>query len=162
MKISTAILLYKFTNNTFQVFLVHPGGPFWGKKDLGAWSIPKGEIENDELRITNYKLLENAIRELKEETGITISEHRNFIELGQVKMKSGKVIYAWAYEYDKDILSIASNTTLIEWPPKSGKKLEIPEVDKGEWFGVEIAKEKVNPAQVIFLERLIELVASYK
>lgn len=150
-KISSAILLYK-TNPT-QFFLVHPGGPFWARKDLGAWSIPKGEVDSEQLAPSSEQLIENAIRELREETGVNISDKSKLLSLGETKLKSGKVIHAWGYEYN-DQINLESNSVEIEWPPRSGKKLKFPEVDRGEWFNFEEASQKINPAQIVFLERL--------
>lgn len=151
-KVSTGILLYKLIENKTLFYLVHPGGPFWTKKDLGAWSLPKGEVDNEEKIDDENFLIENAIRELEEEVGVKI-ENKNLIPLGSVKMKSGKIIHAWAAEYVDEIIEIKSNFTEIEWPPKSGKKIKIPEVDKGEWFKTEDAKEKINPTQSAFIDR---------
>lgn len=129
-------------------FLVHPGGPFFKNKDLGYWSIPKGLVENED---TNY--LETAKREFEEETGI--KPEGEFIPLETIKQKSGKTVYAWAFQCGSDDqINITCNTFHLEWPPKSGRKIEIPEVDKGEFFDYEQAKEKINPTQIDFLDRL--------
>lgn len=149
MKQSAGILLYRFNKNHPEFFLVHPGGPFWKNKDIGTWSIPKGEFEDDE------DPLAAARREFHEETGQKIDG--DFIELNPIKMKSGKMVYAWAIEKDIDPTILLSNTIMIDWPPKSGKKLEIPEVDRGEWFSFADAKEKINPAQANFLDQLTEI-----
>ena len=146
MKQSAGILLYKKVNRQLNVFLVHPGGPFWKNKDLGAWSIPKGEFTEGE------DALDAAIREFEEETSVRIGG--DFIELGTVKLKSGKVIYAWALENDIDASIIKSNEFEIEWPPKSGKKIKIPEIDRGEWFNIPTALKKINPAQQELITRL--------
>ena len=148
MKQSAGILLYRFNQKDLEFFLVHPGGPFWKNKDLGAWSIPKGEFEDGE------DPLKAAQREFEEETGQKIDG--DFVKLNAVKLKSGKMVYAWAIEKDIDPKILLSNTIQIEWPPKSGKKIEIPEVDKGEWFSFDEAKEKINPAQASFLVQVIE------
>ena len=137
---SAGILLYRFREKQIEVFLVHPGGPFWAKKDLGAWSVPKGEFEPHE------NPLEAAKREFKEETGFEVSG--NFIELTSVKQKSGKLIYVWASEGDFNPEEINSNLFEMEWPPKSGKRQAFPEVDKAMWFNVEEAKQKINAGQV--------------
>ena len=129
--------------------LVHPGGPFWKNKDTGAWSIPKGEFTEDE------DALEAAKRELKEELGMDLNG--NFIKLSPVKLKSGKVVHAWALAGDLDPLLISSNHCEIEWPPRSGNKIDIPEIDRGEWFNTSKAIEKINPAQAAFIEELIFL-----
>ena len=146
MKTSAGILLYRFNKKELEVFLVHPGGPFWKNKDEGAWSVPKGEYTEEE------DPLKAAIREFKEETGFSIAG--NFIPLNTVKLKSGKYVRAWALEKDVDATAFKSNTFLLEWPPKSGKKIEVPEVDKAEWFDLQEAKKKINAGQVPLLEEL--------
>jgi predicted NUDIX family NTP pyrophosphohydrolase len=152
MKQSAGILLYKrTTGGELVVLLVHPGGPFWKNKDIGAWSIPKGEFTNDE------KPLDAAIREFEEEVGVKVSGE--FIELKPVKLKSGKVVFAWALEKDIDVSSIKSNEFQMEWPPKSGKIISIPEIDKAEWFTVDEALQKINPAQS---NLILQLVAKLK
>lgn len=145
-KRSAGILLYRFHANTLQVLLVHPGGPFWQKKDAGAWSIPKGEFEEDEDSLAAAK------REMEEETGIKVSG--NFIELTPVKQKSGKIIYIWALLKDTDVAEIKSNSFEMEWPPKSGKKKEFPEIDKAAWFNIDEAKKKIIEGQVPFITEL--------
>ena len=127
--------------------LVHPGGPFWKNKDEGAWSIPKGEFTDEE------DGLEAAKRELKEELGMELAGE--FIELTPVKLKSGKTVYAWALEADLDPALISSNHCEIEWPPRSGKKISIPEIDRGEWMSIEEAKQKINPGQLPLIDELI-------
>lgn len=144
--------MYRIRDNKLEMLLAHPGGPFWKNKDLGAWSIPKGEYNEDEEALTA------AIREFKEETGLLIDGA--FIQLAPVKQKSGKVVQAWAVEGDADISTFVSNKFTIEWPPKSGKMVEFPEVDKWEWFGAEKAKEKVLYGQAGLLEELAELIKS--
>lgn len=148
MKQSAGILLYRFRNNQLEVFIVHPGGPFWKNKDAGAWSIPKGEFNEGE------DPLQAAVREFKEETGTEISG--SFTALGSVKLRSGKLVFAWCVEGDIDPATIRSNTFPLEWPPRSGKTLMVEEVDKGDWFKTSEAKEKINPAQAVFIDRLIE------
>lgn len=143
---SAGILLYRIKNKNLEVLLVHPGGPFWKNKDEGAWSIPKGEFDGDE------KPLDAAIREMNEETGVTLSG--DFIELTPVKQKSGKLVYAFAKEYDLDPSQIKSNEFEMEWPPKSGKKKMFPEIDKAEWFDIKTAKEKITPAQTDLVDEL--------
>ncbi|MBC7826710.1 MAG: NUDIX domain-containing protein [Chitinophagaceae bacterium] len=143
---SAGILLYRIRNKNLELFLVHPGGPFWQKKDLGAWSIPKGEFTDSE------NALDAAKREFGEETGVVLSGH--FIELTPVKQKAGKLIYAWALQGDIDPISISSNTFTLEWPPGSGKWTDFPEVDRGEWFEVDTAKQKINPAQITMIDEL--------
>jgi predicted NUDIX family NTP pyrophosphohydrolase len=145
-KKSAGILLYRFYNNLPELLLVHPGGPFWAKKDLGAWSIPKGEFNETE------NPLDAAKREVEEETGIKVSGE--FIELTPVKQKRGKLIYAWAVQGNFDEAEIKSNTFEIEWPPKSGKKQSFPEVDKAGWFTMEEAKRKVIRGQTPLIEEL--------
>ena len=147
MKQSAGILLYKKVDDALYFLLVHPGGPFWKNKDLGAWSIPKGEFTDDE------KALDAAIREFEEETGIVLTG--DFTELQSVKLKSGKVVYAWAHDRDVDAAAIVSNTFEMEWPPKSGKWVSVPEVDKAEWFSTAIALEKINAAQAAFIREVI-------
>ena len=149
-KQSAGILLYRITNNQLQVFLVHPGGPFFKNKDEGSWSIPKGEFLNDEDALTA------ARREFEEETGSTIDG--NFISLGSIKQKSGKIVYAWAVEGEIDHQNIFSNTCEVEWPPRSGKQITIPEVDRAEWFETPTAKQKINPAQAELIDRLASLI----
>lgn len=146
---SAGILLYRF-KESLQIFLVHPGGPFWANKDIGAWTIPKGEPEDGE------QPLDTAKREFEEETGQKIAGA--FIELTPIVQKAGKRVYAWALEADIDANAICGNNFTIEWPPGSGKWKSYPEVDKAGWFGWEEAKEKINPAQAAFIDELIEKV----
>ena len=143
---SAGILLYKMENEILKIFLVHPGGPFWAKKDEGAWSIPKGEFDDGE------DPLDAAKREFEEETGIKISG--DFIELNPVKQKSGKVVYAWAVKGDIDVSKIKSNEFEIEWPPKSGKMKTFPEIDKAAWFDLSKANEKIIEAQSSLIREL--------
>lgn len=150
MKQSAGILLYKKVEENIFLLLAHPGGPFWKNKDAGAWSIPKGEFTDEE------KALDAAIREFEEETSYKLSG--DFIELQTVKMKSGKIIFAWALEKDLDATTIKSNEIEIEWPPKSGKKISIPEIDRVEWFSVDIALQKIIPVQADFINRLIKII----
>lgn len=144
---SAGILLYRYENDTLQVLLVHPGGPFWVNKDLGAWSIPKGLLEKDEAP------LDTAKREFEEETGFQVDG--DFIELGKLKQPSGKIVHAWALEGDIDASQIVSNTFTLEWPRNSGRMQEYPEVEKGEWFDLETARKKIHKGQVRFLDKLI-------
>jgi len=146
LKQSAGILLYRMNDNLLQVFLVHPGGPFFRKKDEGAWSIPKGEYLDGE------EALAAAKREFEEETGQSVNG--NFIKLTPVKQKSGKVVYAWAVEGDIDHTNIVSNLFEIEWPPKSGKKASFPEIDRAGWFDIETARVKINPGQVGLITEL--------
>jgi predicted NUDIX family NTP pyrophosphohydrolase len=143
---SAGILLYRIIDNQLQVFLVHPGGPFFKNKDEGSWSIPKGEFDDDE------NTLDAAKREFWEETGQTING--NFIELAAIQQKGGKIVHAWAVEGDIDHEIIVSNTFEIEWPPRSGKKQRFPEVDRAAWFDIEIARMKINPAQAGLINEL--------
>ena len=146
-KTSAGLLLYKRNNNVLLVFLVHPGGPFFAKKDAGAWSVPKGEIDEGE------DALAAAKREFGEETGCR--PEGDFIPLSPVTQKSGKIVHAWAVEGDCDAQAVKSNTFTLEWPPKSGRMQEFPEVDKARWFTIDEAREKINPAQVALMEELI-------
>jgi predicted NUDIX family NTP pyrophosphohydrolase len=145
-KQSAGILLYRFINQQLQVFLVHPGGPFFSNKEDGIWSIPKGEFLDDE------DALAAAKREFLEEPGQGING--KFIPLGSITQKGGKKVYAWAVEGDIDHETIVSNTFEMEWPPRSGKKQSFPEIDKAAWFDVETAKIKINAAQVGLIEEL--------
>jgi predicted NUDIX family NTP pyrophosphohydrolase len=141
--------MYRRRPNGLQVLPVHPGGPFWKKKDDGVWTIPKGEADPGE------DLLAAAKREFEEETGSTSTGH--CIQLTPVMQKSGKVVHAWAVEGDIDTTTIRTNTCMIEWPPKSGKRIEIPEVDRAEFFDLQTARRKINPAQVALLNELVKL-----
>jgi predicted NUDIX family NTP pyrophosphohydrolase len=145
-KISAGLLLYRQRNSKLELLLVHPGGPFWRNKSEGAWSIPKGEVVVDE------DLLEAAQREFQEETGYLPAGP--FIPLAPVKLKSGKVVHAWAVEGDFDLAAFKSNTFTLEWPPRSGKMVEFPEVDRAEFFDSTTAKGKINPAQGAFISEL--------
>ncbi len=145
--------MYRISNTFIEVLLVHPGGPFWTNKDAGAWSIVKGEF-------TDEDPLAAAIREFKEETGTNISG--NFTELKPVKQKAGKIVYAWAVEGNMDASTIQSNTFKIQWPPKSGQWKTYAEVDKAGWFSIEVAKEKINPAQAAFVDELAQKLAMQK
>jgi len=151
-KQSAGILLYRNINNKLEVFLIHPGGPFFKNKDEGAWSIPKGEFLDDE------DALAAAKREFQEETGQAIDG--NFTRLSPVKQKSGKIVFAWAVEGDIDHEIIVSNLFEMEWPPGSGKKASFSEVDRAAWFGVDEAKIKINGAQVAFIEELEDIYTS--
>ena len=150
-KTSAGIVLYRTNNETLEIFLIHPGGPFWAKKDDGVWSIPKGEYESGE------NALDAARREFEEETGFACIEGETQT-LGAVKLSSGKVVSAWALEGDCDASAIQSNLFAMEWPPRSGKMQEFPEVDRAAWFTLPAAEQKIHPAQRAFLERLVEVV----
>ena len=145
-KQSAGILLYRKINNQLEVFLVHPGGPFFKNKDDGAWSIPKGEF------LDNEDALIAAKREFLEETGQSVDG--NFIKLKPVKLKSGKTVYAWAVEGDIDHEVIISNVFEMEWPPKSGKMASFAEVDRAAWFEPGLAKVKINSAQIALIDEL--------
>jgi predicted NUDIX family NTP pyrophosphohydrolase len=144
---SAGILLYRRRAGRIEVLLVHPGGPLWARRDRGAWSIPKGEHESGE------DPLAAARREFAEELGIAPPDGPAE-ELGEVRQKAGKLVRGWALEGDLDTGTIASNKFELEWPPRSGRKIEVPEVDRAEWFSLEQAREKINPAQATLLDRL--------
>jgi predicted NUDIX family NTP pyrophosphohydrolase len=146
-KISAGILVYREINENLEVLLVHPGGPYWAKKEEGAWSIPKGESEGDE------DLLTVARREFMEETGAFIDG--NFTPLVPLKQPGGKLIFSWAIQGDLDTASIKSNTFTIEWPPKSGRQQEYPEVDRAGWFHTDIAMKKILKGQKGFITQLL-------
>lgn len=145
-KTSAGILLYRVVGENLEVFLVHPGGPYWAKKDDGSWSIPKGLFEAGEDPLAAAK------REFLEETGFNIMGA--FIALTPLKQPSGKLIYAWAVEGNINVEAIKSNTFSMEWPPRSGKEQSFPEVDKGGWFKISAAREKLLKGQTGFLEEL--------
>jgi len=145
-KKSAGLVMYRFKDSRLEVLLVHPGGPFWAKKDDGAWSIPKGEYSDDE------EPLRVAKREFNEETGHEADG--NFIPLKPIRQTGGKVINAWAVEGDCDAGMIKSNTFTMEWPPRSGKQAEFPEIDRAGWFSVNRAKQKILKGQRGFLEEL--------
>jgi predicted NUDIX family NTP pyrophosphohydrolase len=148
-KRSAGILLYRLRGGGPEVLLVHPGGPFWARRDDGVWSIPKGEYEDGD------DPLACALREFEEETGST-PPPGELVELDDVKQKGGKVVTAWAAEGDLDADAVRSNTFKMEWPPRSGRTAEFPEIDRAGWFGIDEAREKLNPAQAEFLDRLVE------
>jgi predicted NUDIX family NTP pyrophosphohydrolase len=151
-KRSAGILLFRRNGRRETEFLlIHPGGPFWANKDEGAWSIPKGGIEEaEEPRAC-------AIRELEEELGpAPVLDLEELIELGSIRQRAGKVVEAWAAEAEFDPAELASNTFTMEWPPRSGKEVEFPEVDRADWFDLERAREKILPAQAELLDRLLE------
>ncbi|WP_374950855.1 NUDIX domain-containing protein [Mucilaginibacter sp.] len=149
-KQSAGILLYRKTNGEPQVFLVHPGGPFWKNKDVGAWSIPKGEFLDEE------GPLKAAQREFEEETGQVVSG--DFVQLTPVKQKSGKMIYAWCLQGNIDHTAIKSNLFEMEWPPKSGRRASFEEVDRADWFDLTTARLKIIPGQVALLNELENLI----
>jgi predicted NUDIX family NTP pyrophosphohydrolase len=150
-KRSAGILLFRFAADAPQLLLVHPGGPYWAKRDLGSWTIPKGEYEEGE------SARACALRELGEELGAAPSlDLERLIDLGAVRQKSGKVVEAWAAEGDFDPAQLRSNSFSLEWPPRSGVEREFPEVDRAEWFDPEIARQKILPAQGELIDRLLE------
>jgi len=145
---SAGILLYRAGAGNLEVLLVHPGGPYWAKRDLGAWSIPKGEYQDGE------DPQACALREFGEELGTPAPDGAELVELGEVRQRNGKVVAAWALEGDLDATTIRSNTFSIEWPPRSGRTREFPEVDRAQWFSVAEARERILPAQAPLLDRL--------
>ena len=145
-RVSAGLLMYRFKNGQLQVLLAHPGGPFFKNKDEGVWSIPKGELEPDE------DFLEAAQREFKEEVGVTPAG--SFIALTPIKQKGGKFVHAWAFEGDCNPSECVSNMFTMEWPPRSGRKMEFPESDRADFFDVDSAKRKINDRQVPFIEEL--------
>jgi predicted NUDIX family NTP pyrophosphohydrolase len=149
-KHSAGILLFRVRDGAPEVLLVHPGGPFWAKKDAGVWSIPKGEHEQDEDPIAC------AMRELEEELGTNPTDGTEPIELGEVRQRGGKVVAAWAAPGDFDPATLRSNTFTMEWPPRSGTMRDFPEVDRAAWFSLDEARERILPAQAPFLDRLVE------
>jgi predicted NUDIX family NTP pyrophosphohydrolase len=145
---SGGILLFRYLAGRLQVMLVHPGGPYWENKDEGAWSIPKGLFEENE------GPLEAARREFAEETGF--DAEGEFIELGELIQSSRKIVHAWALESDLDTTRIRSNTFALEWPPNSGRVVDYPEIDKGQWFDIVEARKKIATGQLGFIDRLVE------
>ncbi|MBI3983773.1 NUDIX domain-containing protein [Candidatus Microgenomates bacterium] len=148
-KQSAGILLYKQDGADLKLLLAHPGGPFWASKDAGVWSIPKGEYGTDE------PPLAAALREFTEETGLPLNP-KHYLDLGEVKLKSGKVIKAWGVEGDFKTDKLVSNRFTTEWPPHSGTEQSFPEIDRAEWFDPATAIVKINPSQQIFIDRLLE------
>ncbi len=149
---SAGLLLFRGSGEQLQVLLVHPGGPFWAKRDAGAWSIPKGECEEGE------EPRDAAWREFGEELGSHAppATGNEVFELGEVRQKAGKTVVAWAIAGDLDPEHISSNTFEMEWPPRSGRSQEFPEVDRAGWFGLAEARARINPAQAALLDRLVE------
>ncbi len=145
-KVSAGLLMYRRRSGRLEVLLVHPGGPIWAKRDAGAWSIPKGEVGAGEDELST------ARREFEEET--SMRPEGECLPLGAVRLKSGKTVRAWAIEGECDPASIRSNTFRMEWPPRSGKQQDFPEVDRAEFFDIQEAKQRINPAQVALLEEL--------
>lgn len=146
-RISAGLLLYRWNALRLEVLLVHPGGPYWARRDVGAWSIPKGEVEAGE------DAMAAAYRELREETGFVVSGH--LIPLGQSRQRSGKLVVAWAVAADVDPRQLHSNAIAIEWPPRSGKRCEFPEVDRVEWFDLAEARQRILSGQACFLDALV-------
>jgi predicted NUDIX family NTP pyrophosphohydrolase len=140
--------MYRRTHEELEVFLVHPGGPLWAKKDMNAWTLPKGEYEDNE------EPLSAAIREFGEETGFL--SHEPYLDLGTIRQANGKLVHAWAFEGDCDASALVSNTCEIEWPPRTGRRLTIPEVDRGAWFTLAEARERVFKGQQPLLEALVQ------
>ncbi|MFN3148538.1 NUDIX domain-containing protein [Bremerella sp.] len=151
-KLSAGLLMFRRCEAEVQVLLAHPGGPYFRKKDAGAWSIPKGEVEDGE------EYLATAQREFHEETGFTATGP--FIELTPIKQKGGKTVHAWGFEGDCDPAAIISNTFPMEWPPKSGRQVEFPEIDRAEFFDLTTARQKINAAQAALLDELAEKLAA--
>jgi predicted NUDIX family NTP pyrophosphohydrolase len=146
-KRSAGIVMFRWRQRTLEFLLVHPGGPFWAKKDVGAWSIPKGLFESGE------DALSAAKREFEEETGFR--PDGPFLELGSFRQPGGKTIWAWAVEGEYDLATFRSNTFSMEWPPKSGRIQQFPEVDRAEWFGAPEAVQKISKGQVAIIEALL-------
>ena len=146
VKRSAALLVYKRSGSGIEVFLVHPGGPLWAKKDLGAWSIPKGEFDDDE------DGLAAARREFFEEVGQKIDG--TFIALTPVKQRGGKIVHAWAVEGEVDAAAVKSNEFEMEWPPRSGRRESFPEIDRVEWFDLDEARRRLKPTQIPLIDRL--------
>jgi len=150
-KVSAGLLMYRKRNQQLEVLLVHLGGPFWAKKDAGAWFVPKGEVNPGEDELAAAK------REFAEETGLMPAE--NLVPLGSVKHKSGKKVSAWAFEGDCDPAALRSNTFQMEWPPRSGKTREFPEIDRAAFFTLDAAREKMHPAEFEFVSRLVKAIS---
>ncbi len=145
---SAGLLLYRRAPQGVELLLVHPGGPFWRGRDLGAWSIPKGEVDPEE------DPLRSAQREFTEETGLPAPEGP-YVPLGAVRQRAGKEVLAWACAGDLDPGEVVSNTFTVEWPPRSGRRVDFPEIDEAAWFTPEAARRKLNPAQAEFVDRLL-------
>jgi predicted NUDIX family NTP pyrophosphohydrolase len=149
-KVSAGLLVYRKRQGVLEVLLVHPGGPFWAKRDSGTWSIPKGELDAAE------PALDAARREFHEETGFTVSG--DFTALSPLRQKGGKTVHAWAVQGDCDPARLRSNTFSLEWPPRSGKTQEFPEIDRADWFPLDEALRRILPGQAGFLRQLATLV----
>jgi predicted NUDIX family NTP pyrophosphohydrolase len=153
-KRSAGLLMYRLSRGPLEVFLVHPGGPYWVRKDKGAWTLPKGELAEGEDPLTA------ARREFHEETGFAVTEP--LFALGEIRQRSGKVVSAWAFEGDADPAALRSNTYELEWPPRSGQRVTAPEIDRGDWFSMEKAREYLLPAQLPLLDALQKLLGGAK
>jgi predicted NUDIX family NTP pyrophosphohydrolase len=151
LNVSAGLLLFRRPRGELEVFLAHPGGPFWKTRDLGAWTVPKGLVEDGE------DPLVAAIREFEEETGVCPAGP--FLPLGTVRQKAGKLVHAWAWEGEADPRRVRSNPMRAEWPRGSGRWLTFPEVDRCEWFDPQDAREKINPAQAELIDRLQALLS---
>ena len=147
---SAGILLHRDGTHGREILLVHPGGPFWARRDQGAWSIPKGEYDDGE------EPMACALREFEEELGSALEHVGELVELGEVRQRNRKVVRAWAAEGDLDPSAVRSNTFSMEWPPRSGRRQEFPEIDRAEWFTLARAREKLIEAQAAFVDRLEE------
>jgi predicted NUDIX family NTP pyrophosphohydrolase len=152
-QVSGGILLYRVRDGSLELLLAHPGGPYWSRRDSGAWTIPKGVAESGE------EMLSVAEREFAEETGfepgsIALEPDRAPVQLGEITLKSGKVVHGWAVEGDLEPSRARSNETEIEWPPRSGRRMSIPEIDRVAWFDAAEARRRIHPAQAPFIERL--------
>jgi predicted NUDIX family NTP pyrophosphohydrolase len=153
MKYSAGLLMYRRIGDSVEVFLVHPGGPFFKKKEAGYWSIPKGLVDEDEAD------LDAARREFEEETSIPVIAGQEFLELGEIRQKGGKRVRAWAFEGEADVEKIRSNSFEMEWPPRSGRRQSFPEIDRGAWFDIKTARTMIIEAQRSFLDRLCAMLA---
>ena len=151
-KQSAGLLVYRRKAGALEIFLVHPGGPFWAKKDAGAWSIPKGEFAEDEEKLIA------ARREFREETGLALDGA--FLELAPVKQTGGKLVFAWAIEQDLDASAVRSNTFALEWPPRSGQTTEFPEIDRAAWFAWPLALDKILKGQRPLILQLLARLGS--
>ena len=149
---SAGLLLWRRGQAELEVLIVHPGGPYWAKKDAGAWSLPKGEFDP-----ASETGLDAAKREFAEELGAA-APAGPYLPLGETRLKSGKIVHAWAIQGDFDIDTLVSNHFDVEWPPRSGRSQSFPEVDRAGWFNCETAATKVNPALAVFIDRLVSVV----
>ncbi len=146
---SAGLLIHRRTAGVLEFLLVHPGGPFWARKDEGAWSIPKGEIDDGEDA-------ENAAcREFSEELGVPV--HGRLLPLGRIRQRAGKIVYGYALEGDLDVRIIRSNDVTITWPPRGGRIISFPEIDRADWFAIPFARQKILASQQPFLDRLVDI-----